>query len=146
MDPIENLGILSLIPASVAILLAFITRNTIFFLTALVIQKLLSFIYFTFLARYLGVEGIGQYFFAISFAAIFSVLMDFGLAPVLTREIAKSDKNDQEWFKQIFSLKLLFSIITVIVAILLNNILFYEDPVKNLIYFSIFIILIDSFT
>jgi len=123
-----------------------ITRNTIFFLTALVIQKLLSFIYFTFLARYLGVEGIGQYFFAISFAAIFSVLMDFGLAPVLTREIAKSDKNDQEWFKQIFSLKLLFSIITVIVAILLNNILFYEDPVKNLIYFSIFIILIDSFT
>ena len=29
MDPIENLGILSLIPASVAILLAFITRNTI---------------------------------------------------------------------------------------------------------------------
>jgi len=30
MDPIENLGILSLIPASVAILLAFITRNTIF--------------------------------------------------------------------------------------------------------------------
>ena len=30
MDPIENLEILSLIPASVAILLAFITRNTIF--------------------------------------------------------------------------------------------------------------------
>ena len=30
MDPVENFGVISLIPASVAILLAFITRNTIF--------------------------------------------------------------------------------------------------------------------
>ena len=30
MDPVENFGFISLIPASVAILLAFITRNTIF--------------------------------------------------------------------------------------------------------------------
>jgi len=30
MDPLENFGVISLIPASVAILLAFITRNTIF--------------------------------------------------------------------------------------------------------------------
>ena len=123
-----------------------ITKNTSFFLTALVIQKLLSFIYFTFLARYLGAEGIGQYFFAISFATIFSVLMDFGLSPVLTREIAKSDKNDQEWFQQIFSLKIFFSILTLILVILLDNILFYSDIVKNLIYLTIFIVLIDSFT
>ena len=85
-----------------------ITANTSFYLTALVIQKLLSFLYFTFLARYLGAEGIGQYFFAISFASLFSVVMDFGLSSVLTREIAKSDKNDQEWFQQIFSLKAIF--------------------------------------
>ena len=30
MDPLENFGVISLVPASVAILLAFITRNTIF--------------------------------------------------------------------------------------------------------------------
>ena len=123
-----------------------ITTNTSFFLTALIMQKLLSFIYFTFLARHLGSELIGQYFFAISFASIFSVFMDLGLSPVLTREIAREDKNNQEWFQQIFSLKVLFSIIAIIIAIILDNILFYSDIVKNLIYLSIFIILIDSFT
>lgn len=123
-----------------------ITANTSFYLTALVIQKLLSFVYFTFLARYLGVEGIGQYFFAISFATLFSVVMDFGLSSVLTREIAKSDKNDQDWFQQIFSLKVIFSILAVCIAIILDNILFYSDSVKYLIYFTIFITLVDSFT
>ena len=83
-----------------------ISRNTSFFLTALIIQKLFSFIYFTFLARHLGADGIGQYFFAISFASLFSVFMDLGLAPVLTREIAKDNQNEQSWFEQIFSLKI----------------------------------------
>ena len=83
-----------------------ISRNTSLFLTALIIQKLFSFIYFTFLARHLGVDGIGQYFFAISFASLFSVFMDLGLAPVLTREIAKDNQNEQSWFEQIFSLKM----------------------------------------
>jgi len=123
-----------------------ISKNTSFFLTALVIQKLFSFIYFTFLARHLGTEAIGQYFFAISFASLFSVLMDLGLAPVLTREIAKGNQSEEKWFQQIFSLKILFSIITIVIAIILDNILFYSDIVRDLIYLSIFIILIDSFT
>jgi len=123
-----------------------ITLNTSSFLTAAIFQKVLSFIYFTILARYLGAESIGQYFFAISFASIFSVFMDLGLSPVLIREVAKSDKDEQQWFKQIFTFKLIFSFITIVIAIVLDNILFYSDTVRTLIYLTIFIILIDSFT
>ena len=75
-----------------------ITANTSFFMVALIFQKLLSFVYFTILARSLGAEGIGQYFFAISFATMFSVLIDLGLSPVLIREVSKDEGNGRTSF------------------------------------------------
>jgi O-antigen/teichoic acid export membrane protein len=123
-----------------------ITANTSFFMVALVLQKLLSFIYFTLLARTLGAEGTGQYFFAISFAAMFSVLMDVGLTPVLIREVAKDKENGQKWFQQIFTLKIITGIITVLILVITDSIVFYSDAVRNLIYLTTAIVLIDSFT
>ncbi|MBT4209848.1 MAG: flippase [Candidatus Komeilibacteria bacterium] len=123
-----------------------ITANTSFFMTALVIQKVLSFVYFTILARSLGAEGIGQYFFAISFASMFSVLIDLGLSPLLIREVAKEKDEANRWFQQIFTLKLIFALLTVAIVVLLDLILFYSDPVRNLIFLTIAIIVIDSFT
>jgi len=123
-----------------------ITANTSFFMIALIIQKVLSFVYFTLLARSLGAEGIGQYFFAISFASMFSVLIDLGLSPLLIREVAKEKEESIKWFQQIFTLKLIFALITAVVIIFLDLILFYSDPVRNLVFLSTAIIVIDSFT
>lgn len=132
-----------------------ITANTSFFMMALIVQKVLSFVYFTLLARNLGAEGIGQYFFAISFATMFSVLVDLGLSPLLIREVAKvgdtehgqSEKEDCErWFQQIFTLKIIFALITAAVVIGLDLILFYSDTVRNLIFLTTAIIVVDSFT
>lgn len=132
-----------------------ITANTSFFMIALVIQKILSLIYFTILARNLGPQGIGQYVFAISFASIFSVLMDLGLSPLLIREVAKIGEADLEqdskketikWFQQIFTLKLIFAVFTAIIIVSLDLILFYNDAVRNLIFLTTAIIVIDSFT
>lgn len=123
-----------------------IMANTSFYMTALVVQKVLSFVYFTLLARSLGAESTGQYFFAISFATMFSVLIDLGLSPLLIRETAKDNENSKQWFQQIFTLKLIFAIITVFIVIILDNILFYHDAVRNLIHLTTAIIVIDSFT
>ena len=123
-----------------------IAANTSFFMISLVLQKILSFVYFTFLARNLGVVGIGQYFFAISFASMFSVLIDLGLSPLLIREVARESEEANKWFHQIFSLKIVFSLITVFIILILNWLLFYDDAVRNLIYFSTAIIVVDSFT
>jgi O-antigen/teichoic acid export membrane protein len=123
-----------------------ITSNTSFFMIALIIQKVLSFVYFTILARSLGAEGIGQYFFAISFASMFSVLIDLGLAPLLIREVAKEEDEAEKWFHQIFTLKLIFAVVTAIIVIALDLILFYSDPVRDLIFLTTAIIVIDSFT
>lgn len=123
-----------------------ITANTSFFMTALVVQKVLSFVYFTLLARALGAEGTGQYFFAISFATMFSVLIDLGLSPLLIRETAKDSENAKTWLNQIFSLKIILAVITALIVVLLDTILFYTDAVRNLIYLTTAIIVIDSFT
>lgn len=123
-----------------------ITANTSFFMVALIIQKLLSFVYFTLLARNLGAEGIGQYFFAVSFASMFSVFIDWGFSPLLIREVAKEKDESEKWFQQIFTLKIFFSLITIVIILALDFILFYSDAVRNLIFISTAIIALDSFT
>lgn len=123
-----------------------ITANTSFFMTALILQKLLSFIYFTLVARSLGVTDTGHYFFAVSFATMFSVLMDLGLSPVLIREVAKDQDKGEGWFRQIFTLKIFFVALTAILIMLLDTWIFWSDIVRPLIYLTSIIVAIDSFT
>lgn len=123
-----------------------ITANTSFFMAALVFQKLLSFVYFTLVARALGPTELGQYFFAISFATMFSVLMDLGLAPVLIREVAKNPPGGERWFHQVFTLKIFFVILTALFILILDTWLFWSDIVRPLIYLTTVIVAIDSFT
>ncbi len=123
-----------------------ITSNTAWYLLALVLQKLMSFVYFTLLARHLGAEFLGQYYFAISFATMFSVAMDLGLSTVLIREVAKKQFELDKLFQQIFSLKIILSLVTALLIIALDLLLFSSDAVRPLIYLTALIVLIDSFT
>ena len=123
-----------------------ITSNTTWYLLALVLQKLMSFVYFTLLARHLGAEFLGQYYFAISFATMFSVAMDLGLSTVLIREVAKKQFELDKLFQQIFSLKIILSLVTALLIIVLDLLLFSSDAVRPLIYLTALIVLIDSFT
>lgn len=123
-----------------------ITSNTTWYLLALVLQKVLSFVYFTLLARHLGAALLGQYYLAISFATMFSVAMDLGLSAVLIRETAKEPNKAQLLFRQILSLKLLLGLLTAFLIIILDLLLFSQDAVRPLIYLTTLIVLIDSFT
>lgn len=82
-----------------------IARNTIFIIGALVGQKVLSFLYFTIIARVMGVEDTGRYFLAVSFGLLFSVLADLGLAPFLVRESAKLREGVATQLRGILGLK-----------------------------------------
>ncbi len=53
----------------------------------------LSLILVPLLVRYLTVTEFGIYSFAVSFVTLFSTLMDFGMTPILTREVSRN-KND----------------------------------------------------
>jgi O-antigen/teichoic acid export membrane protein len=130
--------------------LAKIAQNTTYLTIASVFQKVLSFIYFAFLAKALGSEALGQYQAVLSFCGIFVIFMDFGLGPVLTREAAKEEEKLPNYFSKFFGLKLCLIAISMIAMVLTANYLHYLKPANYtqedlfLIYTGGLIILLDT--
>ena len=123
-----------------------IAKNTSYLTLALILQKAISFTYFTLLARYIGPASLGQYYFAISFTTVFAILIDLGFANVLTREIAKRQDEAQRWLGNILALKIPLSILALTLVIILINWLGYDIAVKQLVYISAISMVLDSFT
>jgi O-antigen/teichoic acid export membrane protein len=110
-----------------------VSQNTSLYTAASVIQKAVSFIYFTIVARLIGVESTGQYFFALSFAAIFTVIADFGLASVLTRESSRYPEQTEKYVTTVLWTKIAFGLGAYILMIASSYILGYDAILKKLI-------------
>ncbi|HNZ86260.1 MAG TPA: flippase [bacterium] len=123
-----------------------IVKNTGYFTGALILQKIISFIYFSYLATQLGAENTAQYFFALSFSTIFSVFVDFGLANLINREIAKNQESDQKLLSNAMGIKLLNSVFVFIIIIFTSKILGYSNYLIKMILLSSLIMILDNFT
>ncbi len=123
-----------------------IAKNTSYLTLALILQKIISFTYFTLLARYIGPASLGKYYFAISFTTIFAIFIDLGFANVLTREVAKDDKRAAGWLGNILTLKVPLAIFALAAVFILINVLHYDPLTKNLVYISCISMVLDSFT
>jgi len=82
-----------------------IARNTTYLTLASIVQKVISFGYYAYLANGLGPGNLGKYTFALTFTSVFIIFMDFGLGPLLTREAAKDEEHLQEHFDRILGVK-----------------------------------------
>jgi len=107
-------------------------------------QKVISFIYFTLIARSVGAESTGKYFFALAFTTVFVVFVDLGLTNVLVRESAKAREKIQAYFSTILSVKIVLGIISYIAAVVVINIMGYPVETKQLVYLSAVTMLFDS--
>ncbi len=123
-----------------------IAKNTSYLTLALIIQKVISFSYFIILARYLGMEVLGQYYTAVAFTTILALVVDLGFSNILIREVAKDQKKTSLWLRPIIGLKLVLSILAGILAYTIAYIAGYETLVLNLILISFLAMLFDSFT
>lgn len=123
-----------------------IAKNTSYLTLALVLQKIISFTYFTLLARYVGPANLGKYYFAISFTTIFAIFIDLGFANVLTREVAKDANRSQKWLANILALKIPLALLSLAAVFILINLLDYDSTTRNLVYISSFCMVFDSFT
>ncbi|MBI5022802.1 MAG: flippase [Candidatus Magasanikbacteria bacterium] len=123
-----------------------IAKNTIFLTSASVAQKIFSFIYFTLLARFIGVENTGLYITALSFSSLFSVLTDLGLNPVLIREGAKDNQNIAKVLGNILTIKLFLVAAAYGVLNLVVYLMGYGADLKELILISGLIMVLDSFS
>jgi O-antigen/teichoic acid export membrane protein len=68
-----------------------VAKNTIWLSLALVLQKVISFLFFLYVARRLGSLGTGQYVAAFSFSTMFAVFLDLGFSSVVTRDVARTN-------------------------------------------------------
>lgn len=121
-----------------------IIQNVTFLTVASVLQKIISFSYFTLIARLIGVSNIGNYFFAIAFTTIFTVIADFGLGPVLTRETAKYPTDTETNVNTVFLAKLLFGAVVYGLLFISANLLNYSPNLKALIYLSGLTMIFDN--
>lgn len=123
-----------------------VAQNTSFLTVASVLQKVISFFYFIFVARIIKVENTGVYFFAITFTTIFTVVADFGLTAVLTRESSRYPEQTEKYFNTIFLTKVVFGAATYGLVVMMANILKYPVLTKTLIYVSGLTMVFDTLT
>ena len=123
-----------------------VAQNTSFLTVASVLQKVISFFYFIFVARLVGVENTGVYFFAITFTTIFTVVADFGMGPVLTREAARFSDRAETYFNTVFWTKIMFGLGAYGLIVFFANVLNYPESTKLLIYISGITMFFDNLT
>ncbi len=123
-----------------------IAKNASYLTIALVLQKVISFAYFTLLARNLGPENLGKYYLAISFTTIFAVIIDIGLNNVLTREVAREKQETETYLGNILTVKIPLALISLIGVTVIVNLLGYDALVRDLVYLSAIAMILDSFT
>ena len=107
-------------------------------------QKALAFFYFLMLARMIGAESTGAYFLALSITTMFSVLTDFGLQPVLIREVAKEREDWQALVRNTLSLKTIFVIISCALVIGFVRFMGYDPLVRSLVYVALGVMALDA--
>lgn len=123
-----------------------ITKNTGYLIFSYVVQKVLAFVFFVILARFLSADELGKYVFAFSFTTIFAVAIDLGLSSVLTREIAKDKTKIRAYLNNIIVFKLIASLVTYLAVVLSINLLGYPELTKNLVYLTGLVMILDSFS
>jgi O-antigen/teichoic acid export membrane protein len=112
----------------------------------MILQKIISFTYFTLLARYVGPAMLGKYYLAISLTTIFAIFIDLGFSNMLTREVAKDQNRASRWLGNVLTLKIPLAILAVIGVCILVNALDYDQLTKQLVYISALSMILDSFT
>lgn len=119
-------------------------QSTLYMTGASIAQKLISFVYFAIIARTLGAEDTGKYFFALSFTTIFVVFIDLGLTNVMVREGAKARERVSEFLSSIIFLKLFLGIATYLVMAVVLFTLGYVVETQTLVFISGVTMLFDS--
>ncbi|MDO8669575.1 MAG: flippase [Candidatus Buchananbacteria bacterium] len=123
-----------------------LAKNTFFFTISLAVQKAISFLYFILIARAISVEDFGKYSFALSFATIFAMFLDFGTTQILVRESARNKEDSQKYLSNVLGFKIAASFFVYLLLVLTVNLMGYPEITKKLVYVSGLVIILDSFS
>lgn len=82
-----------------------VARNTAWLMVATLGQKVVSFLAFYVIARLVGPTVTGKYFYAVSITSIFVIFADFGLTPVVIRELAANEERGRAFLGRALRVK-----------------------------------------
>ena len=123
-----------------------IAKNTTWLTLSYIFQKILAFIYFTLIARYIGANDIGIYTFAISLTTIVSIFIDLGLSNVLIREAAKDKTKTNQYLNNIITLKVVLAVLAYLLVFVIINLLHKGSLTMTMVYIAGLVMVLDSFT
>lgn len=126
-----------------------ILKNTSYLTVAFILQKVLSFGYFIYIARIIGPVDFGLYDPAKSLIPILLILIDFSLSVVLVREIARKPEKTEDFLANVLSLKTIFAFVIILgMGIFTNFSSFGENQqlIKTVLYLDALIVALDTFT
>ncbi|MBI1961582.1 MAG: flippase [Parcubacteria group bacterium] len=123
-----------------------VARSGAVYTIALVFQKILSFAYFSVLAAALGPQALGTYIFALSFAAFFSLVADFGIVPLAIRTFSQNPSRQKEYFRTFFTIRMFLAALSLAVLHGVSFALGYGSELRVLLAITSVIMVMDAFT
>ncbi|HUW22018.1 MAG TPA: flippase [Candidatus Bathyarchaeia archaeon] len=86
-----------------------IAKNTLILSVSQIVARVVGFLYFIFLARFLGVENFGVYNFVLSFVYSFIPVADFGIERLVLRDISRQPKRAASYLRRLLPLRFLIT-------------------------------------
>ncbi|MDP1709831.1 MAG: oligosaccharide flippase family protein, partial [Candidatus Komeilibacteria bacterium] len=123
-----------------------VARSGMIYTGTLILQKVLSFTYFSFIASALGPANLGRYTFVLSFAAFFSLVVDFGFVNMAIRRFAQLEKAKEDYFRTLFTTRLFLAVIGAALLFLTAGFLGYDKNLLTLLSITALIMVMDAFT
>ncbi len=90
--------------------------NTIVQIIGKIITTVIAVVMLAYLARYLGVDGYGDYTTIFAFLGFFAIIADMGFYTVAVREMSKEPEKAGNILGNIFSLRILFALVFLAMA------------------------------
>ncbi|MFA6131601.1 MAG: flippase [Patescibacteria group bacterium] len=123
---------------------ASVAKNAFYLTAATIGQKIIAFFYFLFLANIFLKEQTGAYFLALSITTIFSVVADFGITPVIIREVAKHPEGAVSLVRRALGLKLPIIVLGMAGSVLAAELFGYSSEVKLLVLLASLVMAEDA--
>lgn len=120
-----------------------IAKNTFWLFGGQITGKIIRLFIVIYAARILGINGWGEFSYAISIVGFFAILSDMGINNILTREISKRPELQHQYFSTAFFIKI-FLLISSAILILIATPFFLKHAVLILIPMATLLFMFDS--
>ncbi len=111
-----------------------------------IVIRLLSFAFIVMVARVLGDEDFGVLNFAMSFALLFVVVVDFGFNPLLVRDAAREPGRIANLFFNLFIVKLILGLLFLLAVTIGLQLLAPSPAMRRAGYWLAAFVMLNSFT